>query len=195
MKKIYTVTVDGVQHQYPEGTPYQDIAGEVQSAYSNDILLVERDGRLCELGKQLDRDCTLKMITIQDKPGMQTYERSAIFLMLKAFYDIVGSEHIERICVEYSLSHALFITAQGAFLLDQSLLEQVESRMKELVSQALPIQKHSIPTDVRLQCFRSGDFTIKQSSSAAGSVPRSIITLWRTSPTTFMGIWSRIPNT
>ena len=133
MKKIYTVTVDGVQHQYPEGTPYQDIAGEVQSAYSNDILLVERDGRLCELGKQLDRDCTLKMITIQDKPGMQTYERSAIFLMLKAFYDIVGSEHIERICVEYSLSHALFITAQGAFLLDQSLLEQVESRMKELV--------------------------------------------------------------
>ena len=38
MKKIYTVTVDGVQHQYPEGTPYQDIAGEVQSAYSNDIL-------------------------------------------------------------------------------------------------------------------------------------------------------------
>ena len=113
MKKIYTVTVDGVQHQYPEGTPYQDIAGEVQSAYSNDILLVERDGRLCELGKQLDRDCTLKMITIQDKPGMQTYERSAIFLMLKAFYDIVGSEHIERICVEYSLSHALFITAQG----------------------------------------------------------------------------------
>ena len=30
MKKIYTVTVDGVQHQYPEGTPYQDIAGEVQ---------------------------------------------------------------------------------------------------------------------------------------------------------------------
>ena len=154
MKKIYTVMVDGVQHQYPEGTPYQDIAGEVQSAYSNDILLVERDGRLCELGKQLDRDCTLKMITIQDKPGMQTYERSAIFLMLKAFYDIVGSEHIERICVEYSLSHALFITAQGAFLLDQSLLEQVEFRMKELVSQALPIQKHSIPTDDAIAMFQ-----------------------------------------
>ena len=153
MKKIYTVTVDGIQHPYPEGTPYQDIAGELQPAYSNEILLVERDGRLCELGKQLDRDCTLKMITIQDKPGMQTYERSAIFLMLKAFYDIVGSEHIERICVEYSLSHALFITAQGSFRLDQPLLEQVESRMKELVSQALPIQKHSIPTDDAIAMF------------------------------------------
>ena len=154
MKNTYTVTVDGVQRQYPEGTLYQDIAQEVQPAYSSDILLVERDGRLCELGKHLDRDCTLRMITIQDKPGMQTYERSTIFLMLKAFYDIVGSKNIQRICVEYSLSHALFITAHGSFLLDQQLLEQVESRMKELVSQALPIQKHSIPTDDAIAMFQ-----------------------------------------
>ena len=195
MKKIYTVTVDGIQHPYPEGTPYQDIAGELQPAYSNEILLVERDGRLCELGKQLDRDCTLKMITIQDKPGMQTYERSAIFLMLKAFYDIVGSEHIERICVEYSLSHALFITAQGSFRLDQPLLEQVESRMKELYRRRFPFKSIPFPPMTPLQCLKGGGSTIKQSCSAAGSVPRSIITLWRTSPTTFTGIWSPIPNT
>lgn len=98
MKNIYAVTVNGVQYQYPAGTSYQHIAQEFQSAYSHDILLAERNGKLCELGKQLDRDCTLKMITGQDGPGMQTYERSAIFLMLKAFYDIVGDERIECKC-------------------------------------------------------------------------------------------------
>ena len=45
------------------------------------------DGKLCELHKPLDRDCSLKMITAQDIPGIQTYERSAVFLMLKAFYE------------------------------------------------------------------------------------------------------------
>lgn len=154
MDSMYTVTMDGVRRSYPAGTPYLDIVQNVYPTHFQDILLVERDGKLCELREGLDRDCTLKMITLQSKPGMQTYERSAIFLMLKAFYDVVGSQHIQRICVEYSLSHALFITATGSFQLDQPLLEQVEARMRELVCQALPIQKHSIPTDDAIAMFQ-----------------------------------------
>lgn len=154
MDKFYTVTVDGAHAQYPAGTTYLRIAQDVQPAYSHDILLVERDGKLCELSEPLDRDCTLKMITMQEKPGMQTYERSAIFLMLKAFDDVVGRDRIERICVEYSVSHSLFITAKGSFQLDKSLLEQVESRMRQLAAQALPIQKHSIPTDDAIAMFQ-----------------------------------------
>lgn len=153
MKNIYTVTVEGVPHQYPAGTSYQHIAREFQPAYSHDILLVERNGKLCELERRLDRDCTLRMITGRDKPGMQTYERSAILLMLKAFYDIVGRERMECICVEYSLSHALFVTAKGAFQLDRQLLEQVESRMRELAAQARPIEKHTLPTDDAIEMF------------------------------------------
>lgn len=153
MENFYDVTVDGTRCQYPAGTTYQTIAKEFQSAYTSDILLVERDGKLCELGKRLDRDCTLNMITLRDKPGFQTYERSAIFLMLKAFYDIIGQDRIERICVEYSLSHALFISAKGDFSLDERLLGQVEDRMWELVRQAVPIQKHSIPTDDAMEMF------------------------------------------
>lgn len=155
MENIYTVIVDGVQHRYPAGTSYQHIAREFQPAYANDILLVERNGKLCELGRELDRDCTLKMITGRDRPGMQAYERSAIFLMLKAFYDVVGRDAVERICVEYSLSHSLFITTQGALQLDSRLLARVESRMRELVAQARPIEKHSIPTDDAVAMFRA----------------------------------------
>ena len=93
-----------------------------------DILLVNRDGKLCELHKVLDRDCALKMVTAQDKPGIQTYERSALFLMLKAFYDVAGRENVERISVEYSLSSALFILARGNFTLDQALLDRVGAK-------------------------------------------------------------------
>lgn len=154
MDSMYTVTMDGVRRSYPAGTPYLDLVQDAHPTHFQDILLVERDGKLCELRDRLDRDCTLKMITLQAKPGMQTYERSAIFLMLKAFYDVVGNQRIQRVCVEYSLSHALFITATGSFQLDQPLLDQVEGRMRELVSQALPIQKHSIPTDDAIAMFQ-----------------------------------------
>jgi uridine kinase len=78
------------------------------------------------------------MVTAQDKPGIQTYERSAVFLMLKAFYDVVGRENVERISVEYSLSSALFILARGNFTLDQALLTRVEARMRQCPSKSGP---------------------------------------------------------
>ena len=140
------VRIDGVDRSYPRGTRYQTIAEDVQAQYPHRILLVNREGRLCELSKSLDRNCTLKMVTAVDKPGMQTYERSAVLLMLKAFYDVVGRAQIDRVTVEYSISHALFVRAAGRFSLDQALLEQVEARMRTLVSLALPIQKHSVNT-------------------------------------------------
>ena len=86
----FRVTVDGAEYAYRAGTSYRQIAADFQKHYAHDILLVSRDGKLCELHKTLDRDCGLKLITAEEKPGMQTYERSAVFLMLKAFYDVVG---------------------------------------------------------------------------------------------------------
>ncbi len=153
-KKMVKVMVDGVEYAYPQGTPYRTIAADFQQRFPYDILLVNRDGKLCELHKPLDRDCSLKMVTAQDIPGIQTYERSAVFLMLKAFYDVAGRENVERICVEYSLSRALFIRAQGDFTLDRALLERVEERMRELSAQALPIEKHSINIDDAIELFQ-----------------------------------------
>ena len=152
--KMLKVTIDGSEYAYPYGTPYKIIAADFQTRYPSDILLVNRDGKLCELHKVLDRDCSLKMITAQTKPGMQTYERSAVFLMLKAFYDVAGWENVERITAEYSVSNALFILARGNFNLDQTLLDKVEKRMRELAAQALPIEKRSISTDDAIDLFR-----------------------------------------
>ncbi len=151
--KMLHVTVDGETRAYPQGTPYRTIAADFQARTPWDILLVNRDGKLCELHKVLDRDCTLKLVTAQDKPGIQTYERSAVFLMLKAFYDVAGRENVERVSVEYSLSSALFILAQGNFTLDRPLLDRVEARMRELSHQALPIEKKSIGTDDAMELF------------------------------------------
>ena len=160
-KKMLKVIIDGTEYAYPQGVSYRAIAADFQQRFPYDILLVNRDGKLCELHKTLDRDCSLKMVTAQDIPGIQTYERSTVFLMLKAFYDVVGRENVDRIRVEYSLSRALFIRAQGQFVLDQALLDRVEERMRALSAQALPIEKRSISTDDAIELFQRERFIHK----------------------------------
>ena len=145
-KNMFRVTVDGKERLYPAGTPYQTVADEVQGDHAHDILLVNRDGKLRELYKTIQRDCTLAMVTAADKPGRQTYERSAILLMLKAFYDTVGRDKVKNVRVEFSLSNALFCRAWGEFSLDDALLARVEERMRQLAAQALPIEKK--PVDI-----------------------------------------------
>ncbi|MGM9614302.1 MAG: nucleoside kinase [Oscillospiraceae bacterium] len=151
---LRTVKIRNKTAVYPDGTTYETIARDYQSGFDSDILLVRRNGKLRELPSPLDRDCTLEFLTAKDRPGYQTYERSVILLFLKAFYDIVGSERIERVCVDHSASHALFIRTQGDFTPDADLLAQVEARMHELVAAALPIRKRVMDVDDVIELFR-----------------------------------------
>ena len=99
--QMFRVTMGQTARDYPAGTTFQTIADQVQGDYPHDVLLVNRNGKLCELHKKLDRDCALTMVTAADRPGMQTYERTALLLLLKAFYDTVGRDKIRRVRVEY----------------------------------------------------------------------------------------------
>ena len=90
------VMIAGERHEYPEGTPYRVIAEDFQEKEQEDILLVRADGKLRELHKELSGDCSLSFITAEDREGWQTYQRSAVFLMLKAFYDAAGRDCVKK---------------------------------------------------------------------------------------------------
>ena len=149
-----TVTLEGKEYQYPDGTAFETIAGAFQDRHDYDILLVKRNGKLCELHKPLDRDCTLELLTAEQKPGMLTYQRSLILLMLKAFYDVTGRGTGNRLVVDHSVGRALFVSSKGDVPLTQKLMERVEARMRELVEQELPIVKQSMDRDKAICLFR-----------------------------------------
>lgn len=147
------VTIDGVPKEYPIGTTYQEIAKEYQPQYENDILLVSINGKLRELHKTVQFDCNLHFFTGKDQPGIQTYHRSAIFLMMKAFYDVAGAENIEKVTVDFSLGKGYYIEAHGKMNLTEELLFKVKTRMLEYVDQKIPIMKRSINTDDAIELF------------------------------------------
>lgn len=147
------VTIEGVKKEYPQGTTYQEIAREYQHKYENDILLVGVNGKLRELHKSVQFDCKLKFFTGADQPGIQTYHRSAIFLMMKAFYDVAGEDNVERVMVDFSLGKGYYIEPHGNFKLTEELIARVKTRMKEYADQEIPIMKRSINTDDAIELF------------------------------------------
>lgn len=147
------VMIGGERYEYPEGTPYRVIAEDFKEREKEDILLVRADGKLRELHKELSRDCSLSFITAEGREGWQTYQRSAVFLMLKAFYDVAGREHVKKVTVCFSVGQGLYIEPEGEFELNEELLKTVKNRMEELRERRLPIVKKSLNTQEAVEHF------------------------------------------
>ena len=147
------VMIGGERYEYPEGTPYRVIAEELQEKEKEDILLVRADGKLRELHKELSGDCSLSFITAGDKEGWQTYQRSAVFLMLKAFYETAGKENVKKVTVCFSVGQGLYIEPEGEFELNEELLKSVKDKMEDLRKERLPIIKKSLNTQEAVEHF------------------------------------------
>lgn len=150
---MYQVKIHDEIRQYEAGTTYLEIAKEYQKEYSHDIVLVTVDGKLQELHKKVNRDCTLNFETTACDSGHKTYKRSMSLLLVKAIYDVAEHDNVDKVRIHYSVSKGYYCTIEGNVVLDQQFLDQVEARMHQMVEADLPINKKSVNTDDAIATF------------------------------------------
>ena len=139
-----------------------EAALEAQSAYPHRIVLARVDGKLCELSGNIfvEDTCKYEWVTNADISGMQTYRRSATLLMLKAVRDVYGRK--VKVCVEYSLSKGYYCSVSGDVKVDESFIEKVSERMRELVDSALPFTKFTVGLDEAIRIFHEEEMYDKE---------------------------------
>lgn len=147
------VTIGTKKTEYGPEVTFQEVARDYQAEVENDILLVSINGRLRELHKQVKEDCIVEFITAGDKAGFQTYQRSALFLMLKAFFEVAGKENVSKLTVCFAVAKGLYISPEGNFTLNEELIRLVKAEMHRLVEAEIPILKRSENTEDALEIF------------------------------------------
>ena len=143
----------GKTREYPEGTPLFTVAEEFQPEFQEDILLARVNGKLKELHKTLTKESQIEFLTFQDPVGKKTYERSAVFVMLKAFYDVIPREKIKKVQMDFALGNGIYGELEGDVALTEELLDRVKEEMHVLVERKLPIVKRSVNTDEAVELF------------------------------------------
>jgi uridine kinase len=139
--------------EYPINTKLSEIAAEYQKEYSYDIILAFVNGKLRELFKTVDKDCTVSFVTTNEDAGHKTYTRGMILVLLKAFYAEFGKDNVKKVSVEYSLGNSLYFDYEGSLPLTIERIEAVKDRMKQLVNKDIPFLKRSIGTDDAVSLF------------------------------------------
>ena len=147
MEQVYKVTIGEEIKEYSYGTTYADIAVEYQKDYKEQIALAVRNGKIRELFKKLDKDCTLEFLTLSDDAGHKTYNRTATLIMMKAITEVVGADKIEKIKMEFAIGNGYYCSKKGDFTVTKELVEQVKVKMQEYIDRDIPIMKKSMPLD------------------------------------------------
>lgn len=152
---MYTITINGVQKEYPQGTTYESIAEEYQAQYDNLIAVASEDGKIRELFRKVPHDCTVGFFTLKDDIGHKTYVRTATMLLLKSIFDVFGEMASQSSRVEFVVGNGYYINPCGAVAATEENAVKLKARMLELVDAKTPFKKRSYPMDEALELFRS----------------------------------------
>lgn len=150
---MITVTIAGEAKQYEKGTTYETIAEEYQKRYDDTIALVIVDGKIRELMKKAEKDCELQFITLKNSAGHKAYVRTAIMMLIKALYDVEPRENIEKIKVEFAIGQGYYCSLKGNVRVDDTLVERLNVRMRQLVMENIPVEKQNYPIEDALALF------------------------------------------
>ena len=81
MKNI-KVNINGEERLYPEETLIKNIADVYQKDYTYRIIAALKDGKICELNKRINKDCSIDFITVDTVTGHNIYAVSYTHLTL-----------------------------------------------------------------------------------------------------------------
>lgn len=162
-RQSYTVTINGESKAYPVGTTFEEIAGAYQKDYPCQIALAVRNGKIRELFKKIDKDCTVEFLTVADDTGHKTYNRTATLILMKAMNDVIGADKIEKIKMEFAIGNGYYCAKKGDFEITDEVVAKVKQKMQEYVDKDIRIIKKSMPLDEANELFRQQKMTDKVS--------------------------------
>lgn len=157
----FEITVEGEKRTYPEGTKLEEIAREYQKNHANDIILAMVNNKLSELRKTIEKGSNVRFLTTGTTCGNETYRRSMVMVMLKAFHDVYGRQ-IRDVEVMYSLSKGYYCQVKGNISVTKDVLYQVKKRMEAIIQADIPFEKRVVATNDAMHFFHDHGLTDKE---------------------------------
>ncbi len=111
---------------------------ELSRGSSGLVLAARLDGDLVSLDTVPERDARLEWVTYGEKAGVEVYQRSASFILNMAVAELY---HNTRLVIGHSISFGFYYDFSCGIPVTQELLNEITSRMREIIGRDLPFQR------------------------------------------------------
>ncbi|HPT78836.1 MAG TPA: threonine--tRNA ligase [Candidatus Atribacteria bacterium] len=133
---------DGSVKGYPEGITVLDIARDISPRLARGAMAGEVDGDVTDLRAQLDRDCSLDILTFDDKNGKKAFWHTSSHIMAQAVKRLFPEA---KLAIGPSIDNGFYydFDVERPFSTDD--LDAIEQEMARIVKEDYKLERFELP--------------------------------------------------
>ena len=133
-------------------------AGEVASAISEGLfrnaVCAKVDGELVDLSTKIEKDCTLEIVTLKDKEGLDVYRHTASHVLAQAVKNIFPTS---KLAIGPTIENGFYYDIEFKTPITQQDLPKIEKEMADIIKADFPIERIVYSKKDALKVFKNFD--------------------------------------
>ncbi|MGA0605504.1 threonine--tRNA ligase [Phenylobacterium sp. VNQ135] len=148
---IELVFPDGSKREFADGVTGREIAAGISKSLEKKAILVEVDGELLDLDRQLDKGGSFKILTREAPEALETIRHDVSHILAEAVQELFPGT---QVTIGPAIEDGFYydFAREEPFSLDD--LAKIEQRMREIVDRDEPIQREEWDRDEAIRHFR-----------------------------------------
>lgn len=153
MNELIKIIVQGKEREVIKGTTLFDLSKDYQHEFQSPIIIGSVDYKLKELSYKLDESCKVEFLDVTDRDGYKTYQRSLLFVMLKAIRDVINKKDYVETIVHYAINSGIHCEIKSKQAISEELLKKIKKRMDEIIASKTPFERVAVKVDKAREIF------------------------------------------
>ena len=137
--------------QVDEGSTLEELRNQYRSQLQTDILaarISRTERRVISLREKIVKEEDYEFLDMSEPSANQLYQRSLIFMYLKAVHDVLGGN---RVIIANSLNKGIYTEIRSSEPVTEEQVRQLEAYMKEMVERDMPFCQEILPQSEGLE--------------------------------------------
>lgn len=166
---------DGSERQFDAATRGADIAASIGKSLARDAVAVRVDGELWDLGRDIESDAAIEIVTRESDQGLELLRHDAAHVLAEAVKELWPDT---QVTIGPAIEDGFYYDFARAEPFTESDLEIIEARMKDIVDRDEPIEREVWQRGKAIEFFRSIGEEYK-AEIIEGIPPGETLTLYR----------------
>lgn len=142
---------DGSRKQYPRGTTFLQVVGDISRKLYKNAVAVRFNGRVTDLDTPVNEDGTLEILTFDDEEGREVYRHTSTHIMAQAVKRLFPDT---KLAIGPPIEKGFFYDFDPSHPFTPEDIEKIEQEMENIIKADYPINRQEISRDEALKLFR-----------------------------------------
>lgn len=151
MSMVRVTLPDGSVREVAQGTTIAEVVQGIGGRLAKAALAAQVDGVVVDLGRKLEQDCSLRVLTWNDEAGREVFRHSSTHLMAQAIKRLFPEA---QLTVGPPLEDGYFYDIDTPRPLTPEDFPAIEAEMRRIVEADLPIRRYEVDREEAKAFFR-----------------------------------------